>query len=71
MDKYLFKGFKYKGKNYVIISTGFEKLNGFKHRPRGEDFEILVINSNLPARQKQLELHGLLTERGLKEHVLL
>jgi len=56
---------KYKGQIFVIIESEKKgKIPGIRFRKEG--INIILLNSSLPKRKKQLEFHKLLTGRGLR-----
>lgn len=61
-----FTGFKYKGRSYMLTGSTFSKLPGFRWNPAGCKCTAIAININLSEREKQSELHKLITGRGLR-----
>lgn len=61
-----FRVFKYKGEIYhVAEANDLPVLPGVRFK--GQGVTILLLDKNLPFRKKQLELHRLLTGRGLRD----
>lgn len=57
--------FKYKGHKFMFDENNFDFLTGFRAKRNG--IILVSINKNLSGRKRTLELHRLITGRGLRK----
>lgn len=56
---------KYRGKQYILTENKFNFVPGFIYNYKG--LNIVSVSRNLPKWKRQLELHRLITGRGLRD----
>lgn len=61
----VYKVIKYRGRKFYLTENNISFMPGFRFKANGLD--IISINKNLSKRDKQLQLHRLITGRGLRD----
>lgn len=64
MDKVKYRPFKYRGQKFLLTENQLDFIPGFRIRKDG--IILISISKCLPIDKRNLELHRLITKRGLR-----
>lgn len=64
MDKVKYRPFKYRGQKFLLTENPLDFIPGFRIKKDG--IILISISKYLPVSKRNLELHRLITKRGLR-----